>query len=187
MGKDFEFGDYSVKKVKQFRGMDDYGYNATLCRKGKEVAFCIDEGSGGEVSIDFFDRRTGKQDEHGFPIMQKSVEQGIFEAFIASLPQVESPYDDPAEGASGKMILTVDETWFIWELVNEFERDKEWKKIEKLMATKTIYTTDGKSMWEVKEPYSEYLAAKLRTQHPKDNLTFLNTLPIAEARRAIGL
>lgn len=38
---------YSVIKVKTFEGMEGKGFNATLCRDGKPIAFVIDEGCGG--------------------------------------------------------------------------------------------------------------------------------------------
>ena len=38
---------YSVIKVKTFEGMEGKGFNATLCRDGRPIAFVIDEGCGG--------------------------------------------------------------------------------------------------------------------------------------------
>jgi len=53
---------YSVKNIKRFRGMEGHGYNATLCRDGKKVAFVMDSGDGGEANFEWNDRTAPKVD-----------------------------------------------------------------------------------------------------------------------------
>jgi hypothetical protein len=38
---------YTVRNVKTFIGMEGQGFNATLCRDGKPIAFVIDDANGG--------------------------------------------------------------------------------------------------------------------------------------------
>lgn len=47
---------YTVKGIKTFRGMEGQGFNATLCRDGRPVAFVYDDASGGEISIEWKNR-----------------------------------------------------------------------------------------------------------------------------------
>jgi len=49
--REIKLEDYSVKKVIEFEGMDGSGYNATLYRGSKKIAFIIDEGNGGELIV----------------------------------------------------------------------------------------------------------------------------------------
>lgn len=50
-----------LKAVKTFVGHDGYGLNANLYLNNKKVAFVLDEGCGGELDIQFFDKE--KRDE----------------------------------------------------------------------------------------------------------------------------
>lgn len=61
-----------LKGVKTFMGMEGYGLNANLYLNGKKVAFVLDEGNGGELSISFTDNT--KRDEV-FAIAQKYYEK----------------------------------------------------------------------------------------------------------------
>ena len=51
---------YTVKGVKSFRGMEGYGFNATLYNGSKRIAFVIDEGRGGGLLFRYFDMANGK-------------------------------------------------------------------------------------------------------------------------------
>lgn len=176
------FGEYSVKNVKEFQGMEGNGFNADLYRGKKKVAFCIDEGCGGEVMIHWADRDIGKRDEKEFVIVQKSVEKEVFYAYLKSLPQFANEFTES--------MLSVDATWFVGELVEEVALERERKKIAKKLSTKTMFT-DGTKTWEVNSPYNEIFEAKIRAQYEakgkKGTLTFLNTLPIEEAFRILNV
>lgn len=50
---DLKLEDFGLRDFKTFRGMEGYGFNATLTLKNKPVAFLIDEGNGGELRIDW--------------------------------------------------------------------------------------------------------------------------------------
>lgn len=45
--------NYTLGKIKTFRGRDGYGLNATILLDGKPVAFVLDEGCGGMLDVDF--------------------------------------------------------------------------------------------------------------------------------------
>ena len=47
---------YSIKGVKQFMGMEGMGFNCTLYRDGKKVAFVIDSAQGGEYEYRFVNK-----------------------------------------------------------------------------------------------------------------------------------
>lgn len=50
---------YTVKGVKSFIGNEGHGFNATLYRDGKAVAFVYDDASGGPVAFEWKDRADG--------------------------------------------------------------------------------------------------------------------------------
>lgn len=52
---------YTIKGLKTFIGNEGHGYNVTLCRDGKKVAFVIDDASGGEVDFQWLDYEPGKR------------------------------------------------------------------------------------------------------------------------------
>lgn len=45
--------NYTITKVKQFRGREGYGLNATILKDGKPIAFVLDQADGGDVQFDF--------------------------------------------------------------------------------------------------------------------------------------
>jgi len=48
--------NYEIKNIKSFMGEDCPGYNATLYREGKKIAFLIDSGNGGMLDVQWADR-----------------------------------------------------------------------------------------------------------------------------------
>ena len=51
---------YSVRNVKQFRGREGHGFNATLYRDNVKVALVMDAANGGEYRFEWVDYRRGK-------------------------------------------------------------------------------------------------------------------------------
>jgi hypothetical protein len=132
------FGEYSVKKVKTFRGSDFDGYNAELYRGKMKVADILDEGNGGEVMIDWDDRTASKvritaKGHDGKPREYDGTpEQKILIDFIATLPP--EIYDE--------YTLDVSDDMFVGALVDAFEEDK---KLRRMCKKKTVVkTTDCK-------------------------------------------
>ena len=97
-------GEYSVRGIKSFRGTDGIGYNASLYRGGKKIAFVIEEGNGGEADFHWFDK----------------AEEPILRAFVDALPPVKSEFD----GRDLKM----DYGWFVTELVDEVENEQKQRR-----------------------------------------------------------
>jgi len=148
------FGTYSVKNVKSFQGREGYGFNCTLYRDGKKVGSCIDDASGGEMYPVSWDAKVDRKEE-----------QRLLNAHIGTLPKVASSFGD------GKMTLTIDEGWFVTELVNQFEKQKEVRKVQRQCSTKTLFRTPtmekGSYSW-YKVPYNERVAKFVREKQGKD-------------------
>jgi hypothetical protein len=142
-----DFGDYSVKNVKSFVGMEGYGFNCTLYRNGKKVGICIDDASGGGMHPIRWDQKVNAKEE-----------QRLLNKHVASLPKVKSDLGDKT------MTLTIDEGWFVEELVSQYEKEREIRKVKRQCETKTLFrTADMKegvySYFRV--PYSEKLKAHI--------------------------
>ena len=114
-----DFGDYSVKSVKSFEGMEGYGFNANLFRGKKKVASAIDSGDGGEVNIRWLDR-------------QDNTEENLLKEHLAKLPKVKTEW-------TGCGDLEIDEGWFVSECVTKWEHEKEIRKMVKQCKIKTLY------------------------------------------------
>lgn len=66
---------YSVTKVKQFRGNEGYGFNADLLCNGKKVAFVYDDANGGMYRYEWSakDREQARADEQAFSTYAKAL------------------------------------------------------------------------------------------------------------------
>lgn len=150
---DMDKGKYSIKGIKSFQGMEGYGFNATLLRDGKPVAFCIDEGCGGEVRIEW------KDGYHGTP------EEARLTAHLATIPPVLS--DLGGEGAD-KITLTVDAGWFVTDLVSD---EEERRRLERLAKKSILFRlpTDKKGAWSYLKgtPRTPASEAYVLRKHPE--------------------
>jgi len=61
--RDWPKHGYTVRDVKTFRGMEGEGYNATLCRDGRKVAYVIDDATGGDIHIQWTGSRSRAAEE----------------------------------------------------------------------------------------------------------------------------
>jgi len=111
-----DYGNYSVKKVKTFEGMDGCGFNADLCRDGKKVARAIDSGCGGEAMFYWEDqeskkvniiRTDWKGNKHTY---RGTPEQKLLNDQIEKQPLQYNEYSSKG--------LRMDATWFVSDLVN---------------------------------------------------------------------
>ena len=149
-----DFGSYSVKNVKSFMGREGYGFNCSLYRDGKKVGSCIDDASGGEMYGIDWDAKVDRKEE-----------QRLLDCHIKGLPKVKSSFGD------GKMTLTIDEGWFVTELVNLFEKEKEIRKIRRQCLTKTLVRKADmkKGSYSIYNGrYQENFAKLLREKHGED-------------------
>ena len=152
------FGEYSVKNVKNFMGRDAYGYNANLYRGKTKVAFVIDDGNGGEPMIDWTSRNTE--------------EQQLLDKHCASLPPLDSGYE-------GMSPLEVDAELFIGELISNLIQEKDIKKLRRDCETKTLYRSkkDGYGQYAViKHVIDDKVRQHLKTKYGEDVEIFNDVL-----------
>jgi len=120
--KNFE---YVVKNVKTFIGMEGHGFNASLYRNGKKVAFVIDSAQGGCFDFQWTDWEEPKVDINiisykGEPhTFQGTPEEKILTELVETLPKAKSEVfpDGVKETVDG----------FVAILIDQFER-KKWLK-----------------------------------------------------------
>ena len=147
------FGEYSVKNVKSFLGMEGYGFNCNLYRGKKKIGFCMDDASGGGMyPIDWL-------------CNDAEEEQRLLTEHIATLPPVPSELNPNNP-------LRIDEGWFVEELVSKWEEEKDERKMRKQCQTKTLYKlrSDNEGRyWTWNVPFNQLAKSYLQTQHG-DNL-----------------
>ncbi|MEN6303334.1 MAG: hypothetical protein ABFD96_11450 [Armatimonadia bacterium] len=84
---------YTVKGVKSFIGNEGHGFNATLYRDGKAVAFVYDDASGGPVAFEWKDRDGGlveveTRTHDGRPWTVKMThEERAYHTFVSAMPK----------------------------------------------------------------------------------------------------
>jgi len=143
------FDDYSVKKIVQFEGMEGAGFNCDLYRGTKKVAFCRDNGNGGDVTVRWSDK----------------TEEELLLTHVASLPPI--PFD---YGGGLKKDLKIDEGWFVSDLVAKRGMEKELKKLRKKCEKATLYRIPNKhrtneyTEWPV--IYSDKARASIVAKYP---------------------
>ncbi len=160
------FGDYSVKNVKTFRGRDGDGYNANLYRGKKKIAFIIDEGNGGEIHIDWMpDQTPHDTNNEKWKIWRelKNAEIHLLETHMANLPLCENSIDHSS--------YPVDAFIFIEDCVNKFYMDKDIKKMKKMCLTKTLFRHSNNRRGEYITRDAEYdsrIKAELKNRYGND-------------------
>ena len=136
-----DFNRYTVRNVKTFLGTEGYGFNATLCRDGKPVAFVIDDANGGCFHFQW----------------TSPIEEAALEAVCKQTPPTDF------EGLS--IVHKADR--FLSQLVDNYENDKRLKRIAK---KKTLFRVKGDSPDEWRtlnamgEKASAYLVKKYGEQ-----------------------
>lgn len=111
---------YTVAKVKSFRGMEGYGFNAELRRNGVPVALVIDDANGGAYTYEWNDYKAPgvEVDVIGYDkrTMHLTVtpEEALFWEYAKTLTKDEDEYPSPDSAVAG--------------LVDAFETDKMWRR-----------------------------------------------------------
>ena len=85
-----DFGPYSIKNLKTFKGMEGCGgFNCTVYNGKKKIAFAIDDDSGGPVNIQYVDGWKNNperdaieafakaQDNHGFEVVEGFISEMV--------------------------------------------------------------------------------------------------------------
>lgn len=132
---------YTVRNTKSFRGREGLGFNASLVRDGKTVAFVYDDASGGDSSFEWVDRedhsanvtvRDHKDELHTY---KGSPEEAMFAAFVFAMPKTPNQYFPEGMYMSMEM--------YVENLVNEVESVKEVTAKAKRMLKDLIFTVEG--------------------------------------------
>jgi len=162
-----DFGEYSVKNVKSFQGTDGYGYNASLYRGKKRVAFIIDEGCGGEALVQWEDHAskkvkitcTGYQDKQ--VTFEGTPEEKLLRGHIESIPRQPS-----AHFPNG---LRVDTSWFLSELIGNYEETQQLKRWCKKQTVLKLKGSDRGKYTIIHSPYDKHVKDYV-TKEFKDTL-----------------
>lgn len=169
--------NYTVRKVKSFRGMEGFGMNAELLKDGKPVAFVIDEGNGGEMNFEWYDHKAPRVEVNGIGFGGETIkfkgtpEEADLYAFCATIPPTPSEY----EWNKGNMNYTTPDI-YIEGLVAAVEEQQRLKKAAK---TKTMFTVNGVE-YSINAPYTPAIKVHLEAKYPT-GLKILNTEFVSEA------
>lgn len=118
--------EYSVAKIKTFRGMEGDGLNAVLLRGKKKVADLLDEGRGGMMHYYWVDHNKGG-------------EEGLFKAFVKA-EKAKIPADLKDKEGFNEHDLFDGDVW-VWMQVDKVVNDKRFRKACK---TKTLFQVGDK-------------------------------------------
>ena len=145
---------YTVRNIKTFRGMEGEGFNAILCRDGREIAFVIDDATGGDVHIQWADARP-----------QGAEEKRLFE-FLKTLPK--ERWEDTEYDVTPDIFLAA--------LVDQAQTENRLRRLfrkETLFRLKSDRTDDDK--WRVfKAPFSPSVKEQLVKRYGDNLVHILN-------------
>jgi len=161
------FGEYSVKSIKTFMGMEGHGFNAYLYRGKKKVAFVIDDASGGPLDINCWVPDTipsDINDKEGWKKWHEEVkaEKELLERHCSMLP--------PATIADRS--IPIDSEFFINECFEKAQREKDLNKYRKQCQKMTLFRLKCQSIGEfytLKNPFNEVIKQHLISKYG-DNL-----------------
>ena len=143
---------YEVKGIKSFRGNEGYGFNATLYRKGKKIAFVMDSAQGGQHDWEWVDRKL-------------RFEETKLICLVKNIPECETEFD---------FTMGVDIDMFISMLVGEKE---EYDSFKRKCKTKTLYTLKSdqpNQYWIMNHIYDERVKAHLQKKHGSELVEIIN-------------
>jgi len=117
--------NYSVKNVKSFRGREGHGFNSTLYRDNKRVAYVDDDANGGECNYHWLDAKEPRVEVETTNWSGKSV--------IRKCTPEEAKFLNHIKGMIYTCQFTGDEhpmteDIFVCELVEAYEEIKQYKR-----------------------------------------------------------
>ena len=149
-------------------GREGHGFNASLYRGKKKVAFVMDSADGGMLDIDWLVDCSPKTDateaDWAKYKAERNEEINLLKTHIATLPSVE------LHGQT----LTVDIDWFIVELV---ETTKINAKLKRQCKTKTLFRTTSNKIEEhfvIAAKLDEKLRNHLQSKYGKELVEIIN-------------
>lgn len=162
---------YTVKNVKTFIGNEGHGFNATLHRGKKKVAFVCDDASGGEVHFDWM-LGSGETVSEIF----SDEEEKLFSEHCQSLPPLELNWGG---GETESVSQTPDVV--VTKLVNHFLAVKDAKKFLKKVTVFCKFSTDIFGYKIDPCQLTDGLRRKILAQYPSaEGAVILNDLPFEE-------
>ena len=176
---------YTVKNVKTFIGNEGHGFNATLHRGKKKVAFVCDDASGGDVHFDWVPEYSkipsgsfnfSKAEESVVSEIFSDEEEKLFSSHCKSLPPLEL---DLGGGETESVSQSPDVA--VTKLVNHFLAVKDAKKFLKKV---TVFCKSSTDIFGYKiDPcqLTDGLRRKILAQYPSaEGAVILNDLPFEE-------
>lgn len=150
--------NYTIKGLKSFIGQEGYGYNVSLYRDGKRVAFIIDDASGGEVDFQWLDWKGGH-----------SLEEMTLLKFL------EGKMSPPC--FEGDTESQMDPSGFVASLIDDYEIDKKLRALCKKNTLIRITGDPEDSYRTIKKPFSPAVrerVIKLVQDSGKEVIEFIN-------------
>lgn len=156
-----ESHEYSVAKIKTFRGMDGEGLNAVLKRGKTVVAEIVDEGSGGEMRFYWTD---GHHD---------TAEEAMFNAFLEQ-KKMEIPADlmDKELNCPARELFS-DACW-IWAQVDKIENDRRMRRSCKKNTLFQVGAAIGGPEFRVVTGVTPEIRARIEQKYAGQKIRILN-------------
>jgi len=142
--------NYTVKSIKNFQGREGTGYSCSLYLDGKKIGTVTDTAGGGET--DFY---------------LDNGEKEKLDAYCKTLP---------VKKFSENMTIPTDCDWFVSDLVDEYEKQKKYRKWCK---KETVFRIDGDkkgSYRVINKPYSDDIKKALEKNYAGKGLVIVNEL-----------
>lgn len=174
-------GEYEVKGIKTFTGMEGGGYNATLYRNGKKVAAVIDDASGGPLMVEWVDyqkpRIPVKVSKYGGKYkatVQMTPEEKALHDYAVALPPLKS--NIASEDEPDGMVMEMDTELFLEELVNQALLLKD---LQKMTKGKLAFEVGGKVYTMATRDNEAAAREHLKRRHPSAKV--LNDMQVQDA------
>lgn len=141
------FPGFELKGLKWFRGMEGDGFNVTVLKDGKKLAFVMDDARGGEYDYEFVSEAAEKE------------LKAIVEA-----KRLEIPAAKMFHGTPDRDLFSMDS--MICDMCSAFDFEKKMRRATK---TKTVFLTPDLSEGEarvINRPYDPTVGEGLRKKYP---------------------
>lgn len=154
---------YTLSGIKTFIGREGHGFNATLKRDGKAVAFARDDASGGSMWIDWKDGHRDSKEAYAFEVFARMEydANGGRERHVKSLQD----FGIEDETITEQSDADVAEDW----INRAIDLHATEKRLKRLAKTQTLFRLkgDSESVWRTipKHAYSQAIVDHLTKKH----------------------
>lgn len=144
---------FEVKNVKTFVGMEGEGFNCTLYKDGKRIAFVIDSAQGGEYQFQWVDHKLERVDIKSFDLKGDEITykgtplEKVVVDFVNTLPPEDVDFHDET--------VRVDLDIFVAHLVEQYEEAKQLKGWCRKKTLFVLKGDEGGHYRTVTAPYGE--------------------------------